>query len=94
MNLAKSSVRVCCVLPLLSSKENGSPIRSNIRFSAKHFSLSCSLGGEIFSAHRFGGLWLKAVTEPNSARHTAIAEWIRPESTENDGSVWFSGTGI
>ena len=39
-------------------------------------------------------LWLKAVTEPNSARHTAIAEWIRPESTENDGSVRFSNTGI
>ena len=39
-------------------------------------------------------LWLKAVTEPNSARHTAIAEWIRPESTENDGSVRFSDTGI
>ena len=39
-------------------------------------------------------LWLKAVTEPNSVRHTAIAEWIRPESTENDGSVRFSDTGI
>ena len=39
-------------------------------------------------------LWLKAVTEPNSARHTATAEWIRPESTENDGSVRFSNTGI
>ena len=23
-------------------------------------------------------LWLKAVTEPNSAIHTAIAEWTRP----------------
>ena len=40
------------------------------------------------------GLWLKAVTEPNSAIHTAIAEWTRPESTENDGSVRFSDTGI
>ena len=40
------------------------------------------------------GLWLKAVTEPNSARHTAIAEWTRPEYTENDGSVRFSDTGI
>ena len=39
-------------------------------------------------------LWLKAVTEPNSAIHTAIAEWTRPESTENDGSVRFSDTGI
>ena len=39
-------------------------------------------------------LWLKAVTEPNSVIHTAIAEWTRPESTENDGSVRFSDTGI
>ena len=39
-------------------------------------------------------LWLKAVTEPNSAIHTAIAEWTRPESTKNDGSVRFFDTGI
>ena len=39
-------------------------------------------------------VWLKAVTEPNSVIHTAIAEWTRPESTENDGSVRFSDTGI
>ena len=41
-----------------------------------------------------GRVWLKAVTEPNSARHTAIAEWTRPESTENDASVPFSDTGL
>ena len=39
-------------------------------------------------------LWLKAVTEPNSAKPTAIAEWARVESTENDGNVQFSDTGI
>ena len=44
------------------------------------------------SAHLW--LWLKAVTEPNSAIHTAIAEWTRPESTENDASVRFFDTGI
>ena len=39
-------------------------------------------------------LWLKAVTEPNSAKHTAIAEYARTESTGKDGNVRFSDTGI
>ena len=39
-------------------------------------------------------LWLKAVTEPNSAKPTAIAEWERAESTGKYGNVRFSDTGI
>ena len=45
----------------------------------------------IFKQNR---LWLKAVTEPNSAKHTAIAEWARTESTGNDGNIRFSDPGI
>ena len=41
-----------------------------------------------------GRLWLKAVTEPNSAKPTAIAEWARAESTGKYGNVRFSDTGI
>ena len=40
------------------------------------------------------GLWLKAVTEPNSAKPTAIAEWVSTESTGNDGNIRISDTGI
>ena len=40
------------------------------------------------------GLWLKAVTEPNSAKPTAIAEWARAESTGKYGNVRFFDTGI
>ena len=50
--------------------------------------------GELLQYVEDKGLWLKAVTEPNSAIHKTIAERTRPESTENDGSVWFSDTGI
>ena len=39
-------------------------------------------------------LWLKAVTEPNSAKPTAIAEWARAESTGKYGNVRFFDTGI
>ena len=39
-------------------------------------------------------LGLKAVTEPNSAKHTAIAEKAQTESTGKDGNVRFSDTGI
>ena len=39
-------------------------------------------------------LWLKAVTEPNSDKPTAIAEWERAESTGKYGNVRVSDTGI
>ena len=46
------------------------------------------------SGNYFVRLWLKAVTEPNSAKPTAIAEWERAESTGKCGNVRVFDTGI
>ena len=50
--------------------------------------------GPINCAPNPSGVVAKSCNRTESATHTAIAEWIRPESTENDGSVRFSDTGI
>ena len=72
-------------------------LRALIVFSAFVYFRFKRTGLQTIAQRKFnspGGLWLKAVTEPNSAKPTAIAEWARAESTGKDGNVRFFDTGI